>query len=176
MNQPWSMTLKRSALFLLRPLVVMVGLALGGAYKLFFGWWLDERRHRKDEENFKKDLQAKVPNLFTKLGGKFVPNDREYPRAFDNVAVSVSVQGIVFRFIRGRGDFTVDVAPESSPGAWREASEVVRSSPKSSESKGVAGCWNLNGFGRFLDANFPLLQEEAANPEWKAPPHGVWPI
>jgi hypothetical protein len=176
MNQSWSMTLKRAAVFVLRPTLLMFGLVLAGAYKLIFGWWLDERSHRKRYENFRKELQVKVPALFTKLDGKFVPNDRKYPRAFDYVVVSVSVQGMVFRYIRGREDFTVAVALETGPGGWREASEVVRSSPQFSESNGVAEYHSLNGFGRFLDANFSILQEEVAGPEWKAERYGVWPI
>jgi hypothetical protein len=170
------MTLKRVAVFVLRPILLIFGPVIGGAYKLIFVWWVDERSDRKREENFKEDLQAKVPALFTKLDGKFVPNDRKYPRAFDYVVVSVSVQGMVFRFVRGREDFRVDVAPETGPGEWREASEVVRSSPQFSESNRVAEYHSMIGFGRFLDANLPILQEEVKRPEWKGNRYGVWPI
>jgi hypothetical protein len=83
------MTLKRVAVFVLRPILLIFGPVIGGAYKLIFGWWVDERSDRNREENFKEDLQAKVPALFTKLDGKFIPNDRKYPRAFDYVVVSV---------------------------------------------------------------------------------------
>jgi hypothetical protein len=170
------MPLKRFAVFVLRPIILMFGLVIGGAYKLIFGWWLDERSDGKLEDNFKKDLRAKVPALFSEFNGKFVPNDRKYPRAFDYVVVSISVQGMVLRFIRGRGEFTVDVAPEASPTAWREVSEVVRRSPQFSESNGVAEYWTLNSFGRFLDANLSILRREVTSPEWKAERFGVWPI
>jgi hypothetical protein len=83
---------------------------------------------------------------------------------------------MVFRFVRGREDFRVDVAPETGPGEWREASEVVRSSPQFSESNRVAEYHSMIGFGRFLDANLPILQEEVKRPEWKGNRYGVWPI
>jgi hypothetical protein len=90
--------------------------------------------------------------------------------------VTVSLNGVLFRFIRGRGEFTVDVAPTAHPAAWREASDVVKGSSNFSLSNQNAEYYGLNDFSRFLQANLSILQEEVGKSDWRAPRYGIWPI
>jgi hypothetical protein len=94
-------------------------------YKLLFGWWLDKHFVRKHERRLVADVSLSLRFLFTDLGGRVVPNDREYPPIFDYAVVIVGLSSFYIRFIRGRGELRVDVGPPFPPSDWHDLSLVL---------------------------------------------------
>lgn len=83
---------------------------------------------------------------------------------------------MLLRFIRGRMDFQVDIAPIGKPAAWREISKVVMDAD-------CVGCQNrkieyygLHDFGRFFESNFDLLRHEVNKPNWRGTTGRLVPI
>ncbi len=167
-----SRTAKSFLQYLLIPLSIVFGSLFLGIYKLFFGWWADtEKDYIKRRNRFAGEIQEQIPILFLDHAARIVPDTEVYPRAFDYVAVTVAVDDMLLRFIRGRGDFRVDVAPARLPAAWREIATVVTNSAlTTAESK--TNYYSLRDFGRFFHSVFPILKHELGLQHWRAP--GTW--
>jgi len=94
---------------------------------------LDKRLARK----YERQLAADVRFAFSKvLGGdtiRIVPNlGVRFPPGFDYAYVTLKLENFFLRFIRGRGEFGVLVAPEFSPMDWHDLSlllGIVRKDP-----------------------------------------------
>ena len=93
-------------------------------YKLLFGW-SDNRLGRKYEKRLVRDIKLSLPFLFAEFGGKTIPNDRQYPAAFDYVVTTVALRCFCIRFIRGRGELRVDVGPLFPPADWHDLSLIL---------------------------------------------------
>jgi len=120
--------MKRFILFLLTPFTFLFGLIVVEGYNALFGWWLDKRVAKKNEDRFKDDILRKLAFLFSECGGTIVPNDASlpFPPGFDNAVVTVVAGNVRFQFLRGRGEFRVDVAPQHDPTDMNEISTVLR--------------------------------------------------
>ena len=94
---------KKFILNLLRPFLWIFGFVFFGLYKTFWGWWADERRSRILRRDFAKEIRENLGFLFDQFGGQIVPNLRKYPPVADYAVVTVAVQTVLLRFMRGRG-------------------------------------------------------------------------
>ncbi len=148
-----------------------------GIYRLLFSWWLDTKSYSQKLRNrFAAEIQERLSCLFSDYGARIIPNAEEYPQAFDYTAVTMAVDGMLLRFIRGRMDFRVDVAPADKPAAWREISAVVKNSGLADEQGRKIDYYGLNDFSRFFQANFDVLRHEVTKPDWRAPRSWLVPI
>ena len=115
---------KRIVLQLLRS-VVLAASGAGKVYKLLFGRY-DVRLSKGHEDQLANDLQRDLPFLFVQYGGKVGRGETgKYPRAFDYAVVIVDLDNLLFRFVRGRGDLEVQVAPKSAPENWQSLQYVL---------------------------------------------------
>jgi len=124
MNSKEKYELQRVFFWIFRPLVLVVGFVLSQTYHLLFGWWLDDRDARKNQENFAEEIRENLAFLF-KDGAQLIPYERKYPPAFDNAMVTVAVGNLRFRFARGRGDLQVHITPQHAPRDWHEMATVL---------------------------------------------------
>jgi len=73
--------------------------------------------------------------LFIGCGGQVVSNDQDYPRGFDYPVITVALDTMLSRFVRGRGEFRVDVCPQRMVGAWHQISSLVERDPPYTNAK-----------------------------------------
>lgn len=150
----------RSILMLvLGPVVFVVGRVFGLVYYLLFGWWLDPRSQRKTDARFADEIRTKIPLLFTEYGASIIPTIDPPPRAFDAAFVTLSVRNVILRFLRSRGDLTVEVAPRDLPSELHNlalAAMVIETSQGLGPRKEL---FDLNDVARLLRTDFHVLNE-----------------
>ena len=149
---------------------------LKNARKLLLGRWFNVKSHAdRLQEQLEAELRERADVLFREYDARVIPNTETYPTGFDYAVVTIAVHHVLLRFIRGRGDFRVDVAPSVNPSAWKEASFVAKNSSHS-DSTAKLDYFGLNDVGRFLQSNLTVLELEAAKPNWKTSPGWLTPI
>jgi len=141
-------------------------------YKLLFGWWRGKTVKERRQLEFRKELQLNLQFLFSEHTAQFIQNEGvpEIP-PFDYVITTISVESMLFRFIKGRGEFIAEMAPRGKPSAWQDVYLVLASTQKSSR---VTRYTSLSEFARTLKQNFEELNAIAANDEagleeWRPP-------
>ncbi len=142
----------------------------------FLGGRFEKRASDRLRQQFAKEIQESVPSLFSDFGARVVPNLEEYSPAFDYAAVTVTVDGILLLFIRGRGEFKVEVTPPEKPTAWREVATVVRNSDLPGNPDRKVNYYGLADFGPFFQANFDIIRHEVSKPGWRPPARWLIPI
>ena len=148
------------------------------ALRRIWNSWTQRRTYsEKLRDAFAAEIQQRATNLFTSYGATIVPNTEEYPQSFDYAVVTVSVDDMLLRFVRGRMDFRVDVSPVNKPGAWREIGVVVKSASNTSNALiRKTDYYGLNDFTKFFHSNYDTLQSEIKNPNWAASRSWLTPI
>jgi hypothetical protein len=110
----------------LKPILVPIVFVIGKIYKLCFGW-LDRRIARKNQDRFAQDVRTHLSFLFTDHAAEVIPNEGvRFPPSFDGAYVTVAAETLLFRFVRGRGDFGVEVASKFAPQNWEDLGLVIR--------------------------------------------------
>ncbi len=110
---------------LIRPPLVALRFIFGPACSVVLGA-LDRRVARRHEEHLAQDVRDALAFAFADNGGRIVPNEGvAFSPAFDYAFITVSLDGVLFRFSRGRGELAVCVAPASAPSDWHELSLVL---------------------------------------------------
>lgn len=156
--------MQRFLLHAFRPVLIVIAIAAGEIYKAAVAWWLDpliERRHRNA---FSTEIRTVLAPLFEAKGARIVPNTRRYPSVADYAVVTVAVGHMLLRFVRGRDDFRVDVAPVHAPGDWQEIGEAIASCRDERGSPDLVRYYRLQDFGRLLEANFEMLERALSRP------------
>jgi len=144
--------------------------------KYFLDGRFEKRYSQKLQAQFAKDIQERIPSLFADFGGRIIPNTEDYSPAFDYAAVTISFDGMLLRFIRGRMDFRVDVAPPDKPTAWREISSIVKNSDLPGNPNPKVDYYGLNDFGRFFQVNVDIIRHEVSKPDWRPAAGWLVPI
>ena len=107
-------------------LVLFIKAIVGGTYDFFFGW-LDRKFARQNEGRLVMDVRRALPSLFTEHRGTVIPNEGvPFPPGFDYAFVTVSAGRFLLRFVRGRGELGVSIAPVFAPNDWHDLIDVVR--------------------------------------------------
>lgn len=87
---------------------------------------LDKHLGRKGQRRLAKDVEAALPFLFWHYHARFVPNEGvRFPEPFDYATATLALDDVLLRFIRGRGELGVNIAPVRSPNDWHEVPVVL---------------------------------------------------
>jgi hypothetical protein len=114
-----------AGLELMRPILVPTFWLLEQAYKLFFAR-SDLRSSMEREQRFAQEVRANLSILFHDYAGTIVADEAtKHPRPFNYAVVVVQLEDISFRFVRGRGEFRVQVKPNPAPSDWEELPLVL---------------------------------------------------
>ena len=89
-----------------------------------FAPWLESWTFRGRQTRFERDLQKEFSWLFEKFNARIVPMKR-YRQVLDYVVATVAVGDLLFKFVRGGGDFHVRVAPSHSPDDWLDFGQAI---------------------------------------------------
>jgi hypothetical protein len=110
--------------FLGWPLLIL-GYLFTPLYAVSFGL-LDKRLARQYERQLAADVRSALGFLFINYQSRIVPNEgARFPPGFDGADVTVAVDKLVFRFVRGRGEFGAHVASIVAPTEWHDLSLVL---------------------------------------------------
>jgi hypothetical protein len=117
--------LRRGVAIFLRPPLEVARFVVGNLYQLFFGRY-EIRLSRKAEDELAQDVRRELSFLFQRPGADIVSDDTiPHPRPFNYAIVIAVLPDLFLRFIRGRGELRVQVAPRSEPGNWAELPWVL---------------------------------------------------
>jgi len=102
---------------------------------------------------------------FEKHGAQVIPHLKapQRPRVFDYVDVTVGLKPLIFYFVRGRGEFRVDVAPEDIPNDCQEIGEVIAAIHELND---PAQYYRLADFGYLLQQNLDALGKAFSRSEY----------
>jgi hypothetical protein len=155
------------------PVLFVLGFVTVEGYKLLFGWWRGKIVTERRQLEFRKELQSSLEFLFSEHQAKFVQNEGvpEIP-PFNYVVTTIAVENMLFRFIKGRGEFVVEMAPWDKPSAWQDVDLVLGSSIE--KSSHVPRYTSVKEFAEVLKLNFEKLKTFVSNDEtgqdnWKPP-------
>jgi hypothetical protein len=160
LNSPRRPTLSaRIVIAILRPPLLVLGFVFGNLYKLCFGW-LDKRMARQNEQRFAEDVRRYLAFLFSEHGAKVIPNEGvPFQPSFDGAYVTVAVEHLRLRFVRGRGDFSVGVASAFAPNDWEDFRLVAEGIGQWDTSKAGPRYYTLETFEPILRPRLERLQE-----------------
>jgi hypothetical protein len=146
--------LKFFLLYVVRPVGLLVAALFSSFYNVLFGWWLDGLLFRRRQTRFEQEIQAQYYWLFEKYGGRIVPQ-KPYRQVFDYVQANVSVDNLIIQFVRGRGEFHVNLAPMQAPHDWYDFGEAI---DLASDSTGRRTFCRMATFRPLFEANIDRLQ------------------
>jgi hypothetical protein len=131
---------------------------VGPLYRFFFGW-VDRRLARKQEQRLAADIKLSLRFLFTTEKGCIVPNEGvPFPPAFDYAFVTVRLDNLFIRFMRGREELRVSVSPVFAPSEWHDLSLVLGALSGESHIERYA-FQNLWEVSRILEPQINALKE-----------------
>jgi hypothetical protein len=169
LNNPSSPSLRaRIVSTILGPALRIIGFVLGNTYKLCFGW-LDKRIARQNEQRFAEDIRRYLAFLFLERGAEIIPNEgTPFPPGFDGAYVTVAVGNLRLLFVRGRGDFGVNVASAFAPNDWEEFRLVADGISRWDASQPGPQCYTLETFEPILRSRLERLQEALSKERFEA--------
>jgi len=117
---------------------------------LLEGWTFKGRQRR-----FERYLQKEYSWIFENFDACIVPKMR-YRRVLDYVEATVAVGDLLFGFVRGHGDFHVNVAPSHSPNDWLEFGQAIDLARDGELTRKPP--IQMSDFQRMFEANFERLK------------------
>jgi hypothetical protein len=114
-----------SFLEMMKPVFIPLFWVGGKIYKLTFGR-VDLRMSKEAEEKFGHEILASLPFLFDSFRGRLCADTTvKHPRPFDCAIAIVALDEFSLRFIRGRGEFRVQIAVEQDPIVWEDLTTIL---------------------------------------------------
>jgi len=152
-------------LYLIRPVVLLCGALISSAYNVLFGWWLDGWTFKGRQARFEREIQKEYPWLFEKYGARVVPMTR-YRQVNDYVVATVQTGDLLFKFVRGMGDFHVVVAPEHSPNDSYDFGEAIDLASESEPTKSSVTHYRMAHFRQLFESNIERLEHFFSKEEY----------
>ena len=148
----------RRVIAFIRPPLLAIRFVAKPFYSLLFGW-LDRKTARDRQNRFAREIGAELPFLFKDYGGHVIPNEGvRFLPGFDYAVVTVELCGLVFRFIRGRGDLDIYVASRTALKEWHNVLLVIRAMEDPDDMR-YTGFIFLRDAAVTLKKKMPLIQE-----------------
>jgi hypothetical protein len=108
-------------------------------------------------------ISVRTSHFFSDHGAEIVPNvGTPFPPSFDGAYVTVVVGNVRLLFVRGRGDFSVNVASIFAPNDWEEFRLVADGVAKWDTSQSEPRHYTLETFGAILKPRLERLQKALA--------------
>ena len=146
----------KSGLVVMSPILVPMFWLLGKTYELFFGR-ADLRMSKDAEEKLGHEILAKLRFLFDDYNGRLSGDyTLKHPRPFDYASAIVELDSFNLRFIRGRGEFRVQLSFKERPAAWEELTTLLNIVDEGFEQDDFR---SMEEAGAALEARMKLLTE-----------------
>ncbi len=108
---------------LVRPIVQLLVFVLKTIYQVLFGWWLDPRLQRKQNQSLLDNIQKNLHFLFPE--GHVVQHPQIRVLPFDYASAEIKWENLLFSFTQGREEVSVLVAPRHAPNLSYELGPLV---------------------------------------------------
>lgn len=133
---------------------------------------------RLADSKLSKEVEANLPLLFAEHDARLVRNDdREYsaPRSFDHAVATVATADLELRFVRVRGELSIDIAAPGERRKWQALDSALAWLDIQSRTKShaVLPSWGYGADGiafdwpcvdRFFAANWERITAAAKEP------------
>jgi hypothetical protein len=111
---------------------------------------------RQADKQFSHEIGIRLVRLFAEKSAQVVRNEEfEYrePRSFDFSVATVATPDLHLRFVRVRGEFSVDISPPTAPRKWEalDSALVWLDIQQGVEAKPSVSTWNYGSEWRSLD-------------------------
>ena len=120
-----------------------------------FASWLEGWTFRGRQRRFERELQKEFSWLFEKFNGRIV-REKRYRQVLDYVVATVAVGDLLFKFVRGGGDFHVRVAPSHSPDDWLDFGQAIDFACDADRTQTTK--IQISDFQRLFEANLERLK------------------
>ena len=128
-------------------------------YKPCFGW-LDRRMARENQRRFAEEIRTHLAFLFTENAATFIANEGvPFPPPMGGAFVTVAVGVVRLRFLRGCGDFSVEVSSEFAPQHWEDFFLVTDGVAEWDTDRRRSYSYSLRTFGSVLRPRLDHLQD-----------------
>jgi hypothetical protein len=136
------------------PPLRVAGAMVGNLYSLFFGWY-DKRLARRAQQAFAEAVLEQLSFLFTDYDAQIVlkPEIKRLSE-IDWPSVTLSTDGMLFKFLLQRGDLSASIAPIHKPNDWDDLLLVLSLIDESVKREGVV---DLSYLARLLKPRMMLL-------------------
>lgn len=135
---------------------------LSAVYNLLFGR-LDRRSALKREAKLRQEIRDALPFLFDKHRGRIVPNEGvSFPPGFDYALVTIAVDDLLIRFIRGRGELGVVLASQKVLTDWYALS-VLADLVRGNDSSQRSDILGIQDASRLLESHLGQIGQVFAN-------------
>ena len=112
--------------YLLRPPLLVAGSVVRLLYWSLYGWWGEKRYLARAQRMLTEEIVAEFSFLFDEHNAKVIPIEETNSRILAGWSfVTLSVEGLLLRFVPWRDTRQVHVASENMPGQWQDLSEVL---------------------------------------------------
>lgn len=113
-----SRELNKWVVALITPPLRVAGFIVGNVYSLLFGWY-DKRLAKRAQQEFVQDVRDQLSFLFSDYDAQIV-SELEIKRLsdIDWPSVTLSANGMLFKFLLWRGELSASVAPKQNPNDW----------------------------------------------------------
>lgn len=115
------------------------------------------------QKRFEGDIQKEYAWLFKDFAGHIVPKKR-YMQVLDYLEATVAVDDLLFEFVRGNGDFHVNVAPSHFPNDWLEFGRAIDLARNAEQSPKPPV--QMSDFQRLFEANLEALKAYFSKEEY----------
>ncbi len=143
---------------------------MGGLYGILFRWWLDVPLAKKAEARFAREIRENLSFLFEDKSAAVVPNEGvSFPPPLDYALVTVAVGRLLFRFVRGGGEFRIEMALSGdvmNSRDWKDLRVIWAVLNESEADEPFLRLRNLLDADSFLRAELVRLQELASKDQW----------
>jgi hypothetical protein len=110
---------------ILGPPVRMVAYLVGKIYSLLFGWY-DKKLARRAISQLEQEIHQQLSFLFSSHSAQMMPIEEiRSLKDIDWPTITVSVGGLLLRFLRWRGELQVYVTSQKRPNDWVELSLLL---------------------------------------------------
>jgi hypothetical protein len=146
-----------------RPPLLIIGGIVRSLYWLLYGWWGEKRYLAKAQKKLTEQIEREFSFLFDEHKAKIIPNERTGDRMLAGWSVvTLSVEGLLLRFVPWRDTRQVHIASEHLPIEWQDLSAILNAiDPDNSHNHSIIV---FQDAARILRKDWNLIKE-AFSPE-----------
>jgi len=83
---------------------------------------------------------------------------KQYRQMLDYVVAKVALRDLLFQFVKGNGEFRVDIAPAHAPDDWYDFGEAIDLASDAEGTGTSATHYRMANFRQLLEANIERLR------------------
>ena len=147
--------LKFLVLYVIRPVLLLFGAAVSSLYNVLFAWRLDDWTFKGRQARFEREIREEYSWLFEEYDARIMPRQR-YRQVLDYVVATIAMGDLLLDFVRGNGDFRVNVAPAHAPHDWYDFAEAIDLASGEEPGKSATQ-YRMASFRQLFEANVQRL-------------------